>query len=68
MKFSLFLFFIGAYKNNIISKTKLYFELGNNYNIISTKIDQYNSTKKSLENGDAAMIPLKDVPKHSLIW
>jgi len=68
MKFSLFLLFIGAYKNNIISKTKLYFELGNNYNSIPKKIHQYNTTKKSLEIGDAAMIPLKDIPKQSLIW
>jgi hypothetical protein len=68
MKTFIFLFFIGLYKNNIISKTKLLFELGDNYNSIHKKIHEYNTTKKPLEIGDAALIPLKDIPKHPLIW
>jgi hypothetical protein len=70
MKFSLLLFFITTYRNNIISRNKLYFEVGNNNNNnnITKNINKCNSTIKSIEYGDAALIPLKDLPKHPLLW
>ena len=68
MKFSLFLLFMGAYRNNIISKTKLYFELGNNDDIILKNNKTNIIIKNKPKNSDAALLPLKDQPKHPLLW
>ena len=46
---------------------KLYFELGNSYTPI-IKRNNSDTFKNKITNQDAALIPLKDLPKHKPLW
>lgn len=43
------------------------FELGNNNNIIRRNKNE-TVINNELKNNDAALIPLKDLPKHKTLW
>jgi len=58
------IFIMNYYK--IKTQTKLHFELGDNYNIPRKNITFLEKVPNKIE--DAALIPLKDIPKHKLIW
>lgn len=54
---------ISRYSNH----QKLYFELGNGYAPI-IKRNTSDTFKNKISNQDAALIPLKDLPKHKPLW
>lgn len=58
------IFIMNYYK--IKTQTKLYFELGNNYNIPRKNITILEKIPN--KNGDSALIPLKDIPKNKPLW
>ena len=66
MKLFLLLFLSLKCKNNNLNN-KLMFELGNNNNIIRRNKNE-TVINNELKNNDAALIPLKDLPKHKPLW
>mgnify|MGYP001222370327 CR=1 FL=1 len=57
--------------NKIRTTSKIHFELGNNYDIQRknvTVLEKKNSKYNHDINNDAALMPLKDMPKHKPLW
>lgn len=69
LKFILMLFLTNSNCKNK-NLIRLNFELGDNYNLqIENKTVINNRLKyKNTRNNDAALIPIKDLPKRKLLW
>ncbi len=65
MNIFLFLFLSFNYRNKYMDN-KLMFELGNSNDIIRSKKNI--TSNINLKNQDAALIPLKDIPRNKPLW